>query len=611
MSPMNRVLGWVGGLVLSLTASVGAQEKDGFVPAPGHWPEWRGPNRDNVSTETGLLREWPENGPRLLWKAGGAGDGGGPVSVAGGLVFVLGSKEDKYCASALDGAGRLVWSRPIGPKTGEYALMRFLGQCSITVDQDRVYACTAQGHLYCMKGASGETIWDKDYEKDLAGRKSYFAYRDSPLVDGKVVIAAAGGPKGTLAALDKKTGAVVWRSEGLGDPMPQSAVVAAVLGGVRQYVVLTMKSVAGIQAATGAVLWRADFDGKTLVASTPIVQDDIVLVTSGYGVGWHAFRILKKDGAFQAEPLYSGRQTGHHRSVTRVGDHVYAADGALKCIEFKTGTPVWSRGAMGGGSVLAADGLLILRSEDRLGRVQLFDADPAECRLKGQFRQPDPSNEGGFNQPILAGGRLYLRDLDTIYCYDLRGPDYREPPPVWRITPERAAAPPPDPGKGPDAAFVPTPQDVVEKMIEAAKVTKDDLVYDLGSGDGRIVITASKDRGCKCVGFEINPVLVAQSRDKAKQEKVEALVTFEEKDLFTADLAPASVVMLYLGAPNNAKLLPRLRTLRSGSRIVSHAHLLGDEGPNPDAVIHVVSKDDQADHAIYVWTLPFRERGPK
>ncbi len=594
-------------LALLLLPFLAAQAQAQPVPAPGHWPQWRGPNRDNVSTETGLLKEWPEGGPKLLWKATGAGDGGGPVAVAGGLIFVLGAKEDKYCITALDGAGKLVWERPIGAKTGEYALMRYLGQCCVTVDDDRVYACTAQGRLLCMAAGNGKTLWEKDFVKDLGGQKDYFTYRENSLVDDKLLICAPGGPKGTLAALEKKTGKGVWRSEALKDPMPQTAVVAAELGGVRQYVVLTMKSVAGVAAANGNLLWRTDFDGRTQVASTPIVHDGVVLVTSGYEVGWHAFQVSKTGAAFQASELYAGKQAGTHRSATRVGDRVYAADGTLRCFDLKTGNAVWAKGT-GYGAILATEGFLIVQHEYRPGLLALFEITPDEPRERGTIQLPEGSTEGATNQAVLAGGRLYVRDIDVIYCYDLRGPEYKEPPPVWRIA-VTAPAPRPAPlkaEKATDAAFVPTPQDVVERMIALAKVTKDDVLFDLGSGDGRILIAAAKSQGCRAVGFEIDPELVKLSRYNARVAGVDGRVTIEEKDLFTADLGPATVVTLYLGAPNNAKLLPRLRALKPGVRIVSHQHLLGDAGPKPDEMVKLTSKDDPGEHTLYLWTTPLK-----
>lgn len=589
-------------MILLLLALLAAQAQP--ASAPGHWPQWRGPNRDNVSTETGLLKEWPEGGPTLLWKATGAGDGGGPVSVAGGLIFVLGSKGDDYCLSALDGAGKLVWDRPIGPKTGEYALMRYLGQCSVTVDDDRVYAATAQGRLYCLSSGSGKTIWEKDYVKDFSGQKDYFTYRDHPLVDDKLLICAPGGPKGTLAALHKKTGALVWRSEGLKDPMPQTAVVAVELGKIRQYVVLTMKSVAGVAADTGKLLWRTDFEGRTQVASTPIVHDGVVLVNSGYAVGWHAWQVT---GASGVAALYTGRQTSHHRSLTRVGDRVFGADGTLRCFDLKTGNAVWTAGR-GIGAILALEGSLIVQNEYRPGSLTLFEPGPDGAQARGTIRLPEGSTEGATNQAVLAGGRLYVRDVDTIYCYDLRGPDYKEPPPPWKITVTALAPRPPAvPAEKPtDAAFVPTPQDIVERMLAIAKVTKDDVLYDLGSGDGRILIAAAKSTGCRAVGFEVVPDLVQLSRSKAKEAGVEARVTVEEKDLFTADLGAATVVTLYLGAPNNGKLLPRLRALKPGVRIVSHQHLLGDAGPKPDVSVTLPSKEDAQEHTLYLWTTPLK-----
>ena len=193
----------------------------------------------------------------------------------------------------------------------------------------------------------------------------------------------------------------------------------------------------------------------------------------------------------------------------------------------------------------------------------------------------------------------------------MRGPDYKEPAAVWTTPPAPASvklppAPPLPKEKGPDAAFVSTPLDVVEKMLDAAQVTKEDVVVDLGSGDGRILIAASRRYGCKSVGYEINPQLVTLSRSKVQDLGLGKLVTIEAMDLFSVDLSGASVVTLYLGAPNNAKLLPQLVRLKPGARIVSHQHLLGDAGPKPDQVLRITSQEDQEEHVIYVWTTPLK-----
>jgi len=589
----------------------------GFTPAPGHWPQWRGPNRDNVSTETGLLKEWPEGGPKLLWKSTDIGEGFPPVSVAGGRIYGIGYRDKSEFVTAIDGDGFVFWTRAIGPQAGEFTGMRFLSQRSITVDNDRLYAFTAEGRLLCLQTADGKLLWEKHYARDFGGQAMSFFYADAPLVDGNLLICKPGGAKGTVLALDKVTGAVVWRTAELKDNAAHAPVIIAEIGGVRQYIVLTDKCVAGVDSKTGRVAWRAERPGQTALAPTPIHRDGIVFVTSGFGVGHNAFRISAAGGTFEAKPIYAGKEMENHRGgVVLVGDHVYGTNNALlNCMELKTGTVAWTDRCVGKGAVTAADGRLIVRGE--YGPVALVDASPAGFVERGRFTPAERSVEPPLSQPVVAGGRLYLRDLNLLFCYDLRGPEYKEPPVVWASPPiaprskpasrpvQRAEPQVPE-EKGPDAAFVATPQDVVEKMIEAAKITKDDVVYDLGSGDGRIVIAASRNHGCRSVGFEINPGLVWESRFKAKQQKLDGLVTIEEKDLFTADLEPASVIMLYLGAPNNARLLPKLGKLKPGSRIVSHAHLLGGSGPKPDREIKLVSAEDQVEHTIYVWTAPLK-----
>lgn len=595
-----------------------SSQKEARTPAPGHWPQWHGPNRDNVSTETGLLKEWPQGGPRLLWKATGIGDGVSPVSVAGGLVFVLGVREGTEYVTALDGGGRLVWSQPIGPSAPEFALMRIVSQRAPTVDDDRLYAFKHTGVLYCLRSSDGREVWKKDYVRELRGQTESFGFFDAPMVEGDALICTPGGPQGTVAALDKAAGHLLWQSSELTDRASHAAIVPAEIGGVRQYIVLTNKSVAGIAAKGGELLWRADRQGKTIVPAPPIYHDGMVFVTSGYGVGFSAFGVSKVGGRFEVEERYTGKQLDNqYVAAIRVGDYVYGPHrGGLKCIEFGSGKEIWEEQNAGIGPMACADGHLVLRNHK--GPVTLLEATPEGYREKGRFVQPSQEQilsgkAWAWSYPVIAGGRLYLRDLDALFCYDLRDVDYREPAPVWNILARAPSKPPspqplPAPGSGHPsvAVFVPTPQDVVEKMLEAANLTKNDVVYDLGSGDGRIVIAASKKYGCKSVGYEIEPGLVKLSRSKAKEAEVDSLVSIEEKDLFTADLAAASVVTLYLGEPNNKRLLPQLQKLRGGVRIVSHAHRLGEAGPKPDSAFTMTSQEDGMEHTIYLWTTPLK-----
>ncbi len=158
----------------------------------------------------------------------------------------------------------------------------------------------------------------------------------------------------------------------------------------------------------------------------------------------------------------------------------------------------------------------------------------------------------------------------------------------------------------PDVIFVPTPQDVVEKMLELADVKKEDLLYDLGCGDGRIVATAAKKYGCKAVGYDVDKRRIKESLETVRNQKVEKLVTIEQKDIFTLDLSKANVITLYLLPTLNVRLIPQLEKLKPGSRIVSHSFDM--EGVEPDKVVEMTSKDDKARHTIYLWTTPLKKK---
>lgn len=387
----------------------------------GEWHQWRGPGRDNLSEETGLLKQWPENGPPLAWKAKGIGTGYSTVSIAGGRIFTMGDVGDSGYVHALElGGGRKIWSAKVGRPGGNYEGTR----STPTVDGDRVYALGQWGDLVCLDAATGTELWRKNLEKDFGGKMmSGWGYAESVLVDGDKVVCTPGGDKGTILALNKLTGEPVWRTEDFTDEAAYSSIVPAAIGGVRQYVQLTGDSVVGVAPDTGDVLWRAQRPGKTAVIPTPIVHNDHVFVTSGYKVGCNLFRITKEGEKFKAEQVYAKPDMeNHHGGVVLVGDHVYGTSGnQLVCLELMTGKVAWKDRSVGKGAVAYADGHLYVRSEGNDGMVALVEATPQGYREKSRFDQPDRSNRQSWPQPVIVGGKLYLRDQDLLLCYDVKG----------------------------------------------------------------------------------------------------------------------------------------------------------------------------------------------
>jgi outer membrane protein assembly factor BamB len=390
--------------------------------SPSDWPQWRGPNRDNHSPDTGLLKEWPKDGPPLAWKAGGIGRGYSSVSVDGKRIYTMGDAADGgyVHALALDGSRKL-WSTKVGRPGGNYPGTR----STPTLDGDRVYALGQWGDLVCLEADTGKLVWQKNLEKDFGGRMmSGWGYAESVLVDGDKVVCTPGGPKGTILALNKNTGEVVWRTKDFTDDAAYSSLVPTEIGGVRQYVQLTDASVVGVAADSGKVLWRADRKGETAVIPTPVVYNEYVFVTSGYGVGCNLFRVTPgQGGKFSVKQVYANKDlTNHHGGVVRVGDFVYGTDERqLVCMNLLTGKVAWKDRSVGKGSIVFADGMLYVRGEGNEGTVALVEATPDGYREKGRFDQPDRSSERSWPHPVVAGGKLYLRDQDLLLCYDVKG----------------------------------------------------------------------------------------------------------------------------------------------------------------------------------------------
>lgn len=387
------------------------------------WAQWRGPNRDGLSSETGLLKVWPQSGPPLAWKATGLGAGFSSVSISGSRIFTMGDKDGKAYAHAVNLAdGKNLWTTEIG-KAGAPGWGNFEGTRSTpTVDGNLVFVLGQYGELACLNAADGAKIWQKHLTDDFGGKRPEWGFSESVLVDADKVLCTPGGNQGAIVALNKRTGDVIWQTKDFTDEAHYSSLVIAEIGGVRQYIQLTAESVVGV-ATDGRVLWRADRKGKTAVIPTPIISGNRVYVTSGYNVGSNMFEVEQVNDQFKVNQVYAKKAIANqHGGALRVGDYVYGycdEEKAWVCQDLATGDIKWSgSGSVGKGALTYADGHLYLRGEDK-EQVALVEATPDGYREKSAFTQPDSGRPKTWPHPVVAGKKLYLRDQDILLCYDV------------------------------------------------------------------------------------------------------------------------------------------------------------------------------------------------
>jgi outer membrane protein assembly factor BamB len=389
----------------------------------GDWAQWWGPNRDGCSSETGLLKAWPEDGPKLLWKATGLGEGFSTVAIVGDRIYTTGD-EGRSCyvhALELDG-GKKIWSTKLG-KAGAPGWGGFKGPRSTpTVDGDLLFVIGQYGEVVCLKTADGSKVWEKHLVDDFGGKRPEWGYSESVLVDGDRVVCTPGGKKGAIVALDKRSGRRLWQTSDFTDEAHYSSIVVAEIAGVKQYVQLTPSSVVGV-ATDGSVLWRVARRGKTAVIPTPVVWGDKVYVTSGYGVGSNLIQVERASDKLEARQVYAERNIANqHGGALRVGDYIYGYcdSRGWVCQEMATGEIKWAeKRQVGKGSLTYADGQLYLRAEDK-GTVGLIAATPAGYQETGRFVQPDFGKPKTWPHPVVCGKKLYLRDQDNLFCYDVQ-----------------------------------------------------------------------------------------------------------------------------------------------------------------------------------------------
>lgn len=409
--------------VLAVAAALGTTA----ASRAADWPQWRGPQRDGISRETGLLKEWPAGGPKLDWKTTGLGGGYSGVSVAAGRIYTMGDGADAAYVHALDEAtGKILWSVKVGATGGDKENKYPGTRCTPTVDGPLVFATGQWGDIICVEAATGKEVWRRTLTTDIkAQMMSVWGYSESPLIDGEKLICSPGGPAGTMAALNKKTGEVIWRTKEWTDKASYSSVILATIGDVRQYIQISNAHVAGVNPADGRVLWKAPRPGKVAVIPTPIVDGNLVYVVSGYGVGCHAFRVTKTGGTFSAEQVYANKEiVNHHGGVLKIGAHVFGHSDSSGWVwqDLQTGNAVFKaeKSKLGKGAVTAADGMLYLRQESGKGTLVLLDASTPTWTEKGRFDQPDRSSKSSWPHPVIANGRLYLRDQEVLLAYNVK-----------------------------------------------------------------------------------------------------------------------------------------------------------------------------------------------
>jgi outer membrane protein assembly factor BamB len=414
------------------------------------WPQYRGPLRDGVSREEGLLKAWPKEGPPLKWTFKNAGLGFSDVAVVGKVVYLAGTRKDDEVIIALDlEKGTELWTAPIGP------IFTFKNNTwgdgprgTPTVAGDLIYCLGGQGDLVCVD-LKGKEKWRKNMIKDLGGEMmTEWGYSESPLVDGDLVLCTPGGKDGTFAALDRKTGAVKWRSKELKNSAPYSSLVVATINGVRQYIGNSYDAevggfISGIDAAKGTVLWSMPiFEGASYnLSPTPIVKDNLVYITSstGSGGGCHLFEIDKDMKATDKYPAKVQRKVkNNHGGVILVGDHVYGHTNneTWFCQDFQKGKVDWDFQPRDddnplkcpSGSITAADGKLYFYTDK--GVAILVDVNPEKFVEISRFTIPNlsafpkelPRSKASkvWSHPVIAHGCLFLRDCEFVYCYDIR-----------------------------------------------------------------------------------------------------------------------------------------------------------------------------------------------
>jgi outer membrane protein assembly factor BamB len=406
---MKKILSVAAAALLSVVA----------VNAANDWPQWQGPDRTGMSKETGLLKAWPANGPPVVWTSQSLGNGYGSIAVAGERIYLQGMSKGNSLVFALNRAdGKGVWSKALG--SAETNDQGPGPRGTPTVDGDRVYVLTENGDLACLK-TDGTAVWQRNILKDFKGRQLRWLISESPLVDGPHLIVSPGGPGAGMVKLDKMTGKTVWTTKDLSDTAGYASPIVADVGGVRTYMTFTAGAGVGVRASDGKLMFRYPNAANGIAnITTPLFSDNKVFFTSAYDTGGGLVNLTAQNGEVTAKEAYFTRNMkNHHGGVILYNGYLFGFnDSILTCLEFATGKLMWRDRSVGKGSLTFADGNLYIQGENNV--VGLAEASAEGYKEKGRFQIADKGLPS-WAHPVVSGGRLYVRNQDTLAAYDIKG----------------------------------------------------------------------------------------------------------------------------------------------------------------------------------------------
>jgi len=420
------------GLVLLFAFTCEAGEPVSAKAAAG-WPQWRGPNRDGKSPDTGLLKSWPADGPKQMWKVTGIGQGFSNVSIGGGLIYTTGRKEagspaqgppaksvfsregKRLHMTAIDMQGKVKWRKNV---TEAYVRSYKGARATPTYDNGNLYLETGTGVVGCYDAKTGETKWTRNM-KEFDAKRIQWGFTEAVLIVGDLAVVSPGGEKSFMVALNKATGETVWQSGAFGGAQ-YSSPIYVVYQGVPMIINGAHKGLIGVHAKTGKILWTKEFaSGNVASVPTPAFSDGYVFWAVGYGRGGICLKLSVSGEEVTVTEVWRSKDMDcHHGGYVILDGYIYGNHrNGWTCLDLKSGQKQWFAEGVGKGSLTYADGMAYLYGEKE-GKAALAAFSPKGMAIAGTFSVP--GSGPSWPHPVVAGGRLYLRYDETLYCFNVK-----------------------------------------------------------------------------------------------------------------------------------------------------------------------------------------------